>query len=132
MIVNWKRITPYPQEVLVTSNQYTNLPMAGIFNKQRDDTFLFLMLNMDYVPSTSIPTFIAMTVNGSIVLSVADASGYPGWIETNSMSELYLQPLPSGPHQIGLQAAVGYGGSAMFRLQVCSYTVFEVLLPQSL
>jgi hypothetical protein len=128
-VVSWKRFRPPTSNFTVSSTTYitTNMPVDSRFTKTRPDTYLWMICNLDFTHSTEFSTSLAMVINGKIILSVA-MPGAPNNILTCSMSEVDAAALPAGVHHCFISAAVS-AGTAILRTPVCSFTVFEMLLP---
>jgi hypothetical protein len=130
-IITWKRFPNPTQDFPTSSNSWipSNMPPttgAG-FVKQRNDTCMWMICNLDFVPTTARTSFMSMCVDGNIVLAVAQA-GYAGDIQTCSMSEIYL-PVAAGTHQCQIYVAAEPGSSCTFLTTVCNFTVMEVTMP---
>ena len=129
-VITWKRFPVPTQDFSTTSNTWTpsNMPAAGGagFVKQQSGTYLWMICNFDYVPSSARTVFMGMYVDGSPVLLLAQ-SGYAGDIQTCSMSEIIL--VPAGTRQCQIYVAVEPGTSCNFLTTVCSFTVMEVAMP---
>ena len=130
-VITWKRFRVPPTDFLTRSTAWTpsNMPVpedAG-FVKHRSDSCLWLICNIDFVPTTTRSSFMGMYVDGKDILEIAQ-SGHPGDIQTTSMSEIHL-PVPAGRHQCQIYVAVEPGSSCRFITTECSFTVMEIVLP---
>jgi hypothetical protein len=102
-------------------------PGGAGFVKQRPDTYLWLICNLDFVPTTTRSSFIGMYVDGKDILEIAQ-SGSAGDFQTTSMSEICF-PVSAGTHQCQIYVAVEPGSSCRFVTTECSFTVMEIVLP---
>jgi hypothetical protein len=130
-VITWKRFPVPPADFLTRSTTWTpsNMPAtsgAG-FVKQRSNTYLWLICNLDFVPTTTRSSFIGMYVDGKDILEIAQ-SGSAGDIQTISMSEICF-PVSAGTHQCQIYVAVEPGSSCRFITTECSFTVMEIVLP---
>jgi hypothetical protein len=130
-VITWKRFPVPPTDFLTRSTTWTpsNMPMPGDagFVKHRSDSCLWLICNVDFVPTTTRSSFMGMYVDGKDILEIAQ-SGHPGDIQTASMSEIHL-PVPAGMHQCQIYVAVEPASSCKFITTKCSFTVMEIVLP---
>lgn len=128
-VITWKRFANPTTDFTTSSTSWipSNMPANPNFIKQRSDTYLWMICNLDFVPTTGRSSFMGMYVDGVPVLDIAMA-GYPNDILTCSMSEIYF-PILAGTHQCQIYVAVEPTSSCTFRTTVCSFTVMEVTMP---
>ena len=130
-VITWKRFPVPPSDFLTRSTTWTpsNMPMPddAAFVKLRSDSCLWLICNLDFVPTTTRSSFIGMYVDGKDILEIAQ-SGSAGDFQTTSMSEICF-PVSAGTHQCQIYVAVEPGSSCRFVTTECSFTVMEIVLP---
>jgi hypothetical protein len=126
-VITWKRMPNSGDTNNVTSSTWIQSNAGGSFIKQRDDTCLWMICNLGFVPTTGRTSFIGMFVDGSVICRMAQ-SGAANQIQGCSMTEIVMG-FPHGTRQCQVYVAVELGSSCSFRTSSCSFTVMEVKLP---
>jgi hypothetical protein len=139
-VIGWKKFANPTHYFKTSSTTYvrTNMPTNPNFEKLYDDTYLWMVCNIDFTVYAPRVAKMAMFVDDHMVLSIA-MGGPPGDILTLSMSELYgkypapgihnSKPVLAGTHRCEVWANVNPGNSVTIRTPVCNFLVMEVALP---
>jgi hypothetical protein len=112
----------------VTSTSYTQTNVGGPFVKLRNDTYLWVILNLDFIPATANSSFMGVFIDGAPIVTT-ELAGPANLVLTCSISEISPQ-LSAGLKQCWVYVAVmDPSAPCNFITTECSFTVMEVAMP---
>ncbi len=107
----------------------SNLPTNPEFVKKRDDTYLWVFLSVDIVPTAFNSAFNAIMMDDSIDLLQVSIAGPPKELIVANMTDIFPgKNIPAGLHTFKLYVASN-GGTCQWLTPQATFKILEVSMP---
>jgi hypothetical protein len=126
-VVNWKWFRAPPVNFTTSSVKLvpSNLPVDPDFTKIRDDTFLWVILAVDIVPTAFNSCFNAIMLDDTSDRLQVSIAGPSNQLIVADMTDIF-KGIPAGTHTFKHYVASNNGTPCTWRTSVATFKILEI------